>query len=80
VPNDPTTPTALTYEIRYAAVSDQTAVTIPNDVFEAGKLYTVRAHCVQGGFPMIGAGNFLLRDLPVSVGYLDSGVFTVQAP
>ena len=55
-------------------------ITIPAGVFTTGKTYSIRAHCYRGGFPGLASGDFSQRDLPLSVGYLDSGVFTVAAP
>ncbi|HSD89935.1 MAG TPA: hypothetical protein VLB44_20530, partial [Kofleriaceae bacterium] len=80
VPNAAMAPTALDYKIAYAAYSLSSTVTIPHDVLVAGKMYTIRAHCIQGGYPMISTGNLQERDLPLSIGYLDSGAFTVAAP
>ena len=45
-----------------------------------GKVYMIRAHCVQGGFPSFSTGDLQNRDVPYAVGYLDAGVFTVAAP
>jgi hypothetical protein len=64
----------------YTATSATASVTLPNDVFETGKNYTVRAHCISGGFPSLTEGNLQNRNLPHSVGYQDSGWFTVSAP
>lgn len=80
VPNLPMNPTALTYSIVAAALSDVPKVTLPNDIFVGGHIYTVRAHCVQGGYPTFAQGNLQNRNLPYAVGYLDSGVFTVTNP
>jgi hypothetical protein len=80
VPNTAMPPSALDYKIAYAALSTETRVRIPSDVFVAGKVYTIRAHCVQGGHPSFASGDLQDRDVPYAVGYLDSGVFTVTAP
>ncbi|MEP6864933.1 MAG: hypothetical protein ABJE66_30215 [Deltaproteobacteria bacterium] len=72
--------TALETHVAYVAVSDQAMVTIPNDVFVAGKTYFIRGHAIKGGYPSFSEGNFWTRNLPYSVGYLDAGVFTVSAP
>ncbi|MFT3692898.1 MAG: hypothetical protein QM831_07140 [Kofleriaceae bacterium] len=71
--------TALETHVAYVAVSDTTMVTVPSDVFVAGKTYFIRAHCIKGGYPSFSTGNFFDRNLPYSVGYLDAGVFTVAA-
>jgi hypothetical protein len=72
--------TALETHVAYVAVSDQAMVTIPNDVFVAGKTYFIRGHAIKGGYPSFSEGNYWTRNLPYSVGYLDAGVFTVSAP
>jgi hypothetical protein len=80
VPNAATPPTALDYKITYVALATETTVKIPHDVFVAGKVYTIRAHCIAGGYPSFATGDLQNRDVPYAVGYLDSGVFTVAAP
>ncbi len=72
--------TALEYRVQYVALSDETSVNVPNDIFAAGKVYMIRAHCIQGGFPSFSTGDLQDRDVPYAVGYLDAGVFTVAAP
>ncbi len=57
-----------------------TSITIPNDVFVAGRTYVIGAECARGGYPFFADGNFQDRSLPYALGYLDSGVFTVAAP
>ncbi len=52
-------------------------VTIPATQFVAGHTYVVRALCISGGYTNIGAGDLSATALPISVGYFDSGVFTV---
>jgi hypothetical protein len=79
-PNAAMPPTALEYKIVYAAHSTETTVKVPGDVFTVGKVYMVRAHCMQGGFPSFASGDLQDRDVPFSYGYLDAGVFTVKAP
>ncbi|NVB82276.1 MAG: hypothetical protein HOV81_28100 [Kofleriaceae bacterium] len=72
--------TAIELKIVYAAYGLEPTIVVPHDVFETGKSYLLRAHTIKGGFPTIADGNLQNRDLPYSVGYLDSGVFTVTAP
>ncbi|HET9991910.1 MAG TPA: hypothetical protein VFQ65_25450, partial [Kofleriaceae bacterium] len=72
--------TALETHVAYVAITNQAMVTIPNDVFVAGKTYFIRGHAIKGGYPSFSEGNFWTRNLPYSVGYLDAGVFTVSAP
>jgi hypothetical protein len=63
-----------------AAIGPPGEIKIPAGVFTTGKVYSIRAHCYRGGHPGLASGDFSQRDLPLSVGYLDSGVFTVAAP
>jgi len=72
--------TGLETHVAYVTVTDQAMVTIPNDVFVAGKTYYIRGHAIKGGYPSFSEGNYWTRNLPYSVGYLDAGVFTVSAP
>jgi hypothetical protein len=62
---------------RFQSLHRQPSWTLPNDVFEGGKMYTMRATCILGGFPKLAEGDLATRDLPVSTGFMDSGVFTV---
>jgi len=79
VPNTAMPPSALEYKIVYVAQATETSVTIPHDVFTAGKVYTIRAHAISGGFPGAATGDYQTRALPFAIAYLDSGVFTVMA-
>jgi hypothetical protein len=72
--------TALVQTLRYVALATDAEATIPGNVFTTGGKYFVRGHCIKGGYPMFAIGNLRARDLPYSVGYLDSGWFTVAAP
>ncbi len=51
--------------------------TIPATQFVAGHTYVLRAICISGGYPNVAAGDLATTALPISVGYFDSGVFTV---
>jgi hypothetical protein len=53
------------------------AFVVPHDVFDAGKLYSLRAVCIQGGFPSLTSGDLTQRALPIARGYFDVGVFEV---
>ncbi|HEY5945198.1 MAG TPA: hypothetical protein VIV40_06895, partial [Kofleriaceae bacterium] len=79
VPNSAMPPTGLDFKVVYAALASETTTKIPSDVFVAGKVYMIRAHCIQGGFPSFSTGDLKNRDVPYAVGYLDAGVFTVAA-
>ncbi|MGE0867168.1 MAG: hypothetical protein AB7P03_01305 [Kofleriaceae bacterium] len=66
------------YVRRLAMTSIKPEFVIPPEVFESGDhLYTLRAHCVQGGHPTLDDGDITNRALPMTLGYLDSGVFQV---
>jgi hypothetical protein len=52
--------------------------TVPPELFVSGHTYVVRASCVQGGEPGFATGDLVSRSLPLSVGYFDSAVFTIQ--
>ena len=71
--------TAAELHVAYVALATEPKVTLPNDVFVAGKTYQIRAHCVKGGYPSFAEGNLWNRSLPYSVGFLDAGIFTVTA-
>lgn len=62
---------------RFESIDQKPSWTVPGDVFEPGKVYTMRASCARGGYPGLTTGDFERRELPVSNGFLDSGVFTV---
>ncbi|TMQ05582.1 MAG: hypothetical protein E6J91_40170 [Deltaproteobacteria bacterium] len=68
---------ALDRKIVLAAASRDASFDLPPELFQAGHSYTLRAITTLGGFPALGDGNFLTRELPLSQGYLDSAVFTV---
>ena len=75
VPN--TGATALVQKIVLSATGIKAEFTLPPDLFVSGHLYNLRAHCIQGGYPDIAIGDLRRRTLPIAVGYLDGGVFTV---
>ncbi|MBA3458357.1 MAG: hypothetical protein H0T46_00225 [Deltaproteobacteria bacterium] len=52
--------------------------TLPPELFMPGTLYMLRATCLQGGHPDAADGDLRARGLPLSYGYLDSGVFSVM--
>jgi len=81
VPNAPTGATALAYQQKLGASSTNGPnFLLPPELFEVGKVYVLRAVCIQGGFPTIATGDLTNRALPQAVGYMDSAVFTVAAP
>ena len=52
-------------------------VTIPPSQFVAGHTYVLRAVCISGGYTNVAAGDLSTTALPISLGFFDSGVFTV---
>jgi hypothetical protein len=74
------TPTALELRVAYVALSTETSVRIPGDVFAPDKVYMIRAHCIVGGYPSFSTGDLTVRDVPYALGFFDAGVFTVKAP
>ena len=46
-------------------------------MFQLGSTYTLRTICIQGGYPDAAIGDLRKRELPIAVGYLDGGLFTV---
>ncbi len=71
--------TALVQNLRFGATGTQASFILPPEQFIAGHTYSLRAICISGGYPAIAAGDLSQRQLPVAVGYFDSGVFTVAA-
>lgn len=69
--------TALEYRPVMEAVGLTKELMLPADMFVPGKRYTVRAASFFGGFPNAADGDLSRRTFPLSVGYHDSGVFTV---
>lgn len=69
--------TALEYRHVIEAMGPTKELRLPPEVFEAGKYYTLRAFSYAGGYPNALDGDLSVRSLPVSIGYHDSGVFTV---
>ncbi|MGE0547794.1 MAG: hypothetical protein AB7O24_26595 [Kofleriaceae bacterium] len=72
--------TATGYDVarRITFTSVEPRFVIPPEVFQPGDhLYVVRAHCVQGGHPTFDDGDITNRALPLTIGFLDSGVFQV---
>jgi len=69
--------TALQYELKLGANGVVPRFVLPPEVFEPGALYTLRAISVVGGFPALAEGDLTQRTLPVSISFLDSGVFQV---
>ncbi len=69
--------TALAHRPVIEAFGPTKELTIPPEVLVPGKLYTLRALTYSGSFPNAADGDLATRTFPMSVGYHDSGVFTV---
>jgi hypothetical protein len=70
--------TALTLKPVLASTGLKPEFTLPPDLIVAGKFYSLRAVCIQGGYPSAADGDLRPRSLPYAAGYLDSGVFSVM--
>lgn len=75
VPN--TANTALVQKYVLSSTGIKAEFTIPPEFLVPGKIYNLRAICIQGGYPGVADGDLRKRELPYAVGYLDGGVFTV---
>jgi len=53
-------------------------IVVPPALFVSGHSYVVRAVCLSGGLPNVASGDYLTSMYPVSIGYLDSALFTVN--
>lgn len=75
VPNDDAT--ALEHHFVISSHASGPSLVLPPEMFEPGKLYTLRGITVNGSYPELANGDIGQRSLPLSVAYHDSGVFTV---
>jgi hypothetical protein len=75
VPN--ATSTALETRRVINAISRTPELTLPADVFEVGKIYTIRGTTLQGLYTGVADGDLRTRSLPIAAAGLDSGVFQV---
>lgn len=69
--------TALEYSHVITATSATNEFLLPPELFVADKTYVIRAVTYGGSYPELATGDLTVRSLPVSIGYHDSGVFTV---
>ena len=76
VPNAATT--ALETRTVVSASGTEPAFTLPPELFEPGKLYTLRVQSVQGGYPTLNVGDLTNRVLPLTLAFMHSGVFEVM--
>lgn len=70
--------TALEHRFVIEASGVTKELLLPPEVFAPGKRYTLRAITYAGSFPNAAEGDLATRTFPVSIGYHDSGVFTVM--
>ncbi|HEY0477904.1 MAG TPA: hypothetical protein VGD37_10290 [Kofleriaceae bacterium] len=75
---NPTVPTALDRRLVFQAASNAASFLLPPEVLQPGHSYTLRALATLGGYPALGDGNFVMRNLPLAQSFLDSGVVTVM--
>jgi hypothetical protein len=79
VPNNATPPTGLVYKRVVGAIGTKAEFDLPPNLFETGKLYTIRAGTISGSFPNAASeGDLRMREFPMASAYLDSGVFQVM--
>jgi hypothetical protein len=69
--------TALVTRRVIAAAGLEPRFVLPQELFEAGKTYFIRAHTSVGGFTNVASGDLRTREYPVASAFLDSGVFQV---
>ena len=72
------TGTSVTRTPVFDYVGPTTDFKVPAELFVTGHSYVIRAYCIAGGEPALATGDLVTRTLPMSVGYFDSAVFTVQ--
>ncbi|HTR52127.1 MAG TPA: hypothetical protein VMJ10_15545 [Kofleriaceae bacterium] len=72
------TGTTVTHAPVFDYVGPTTDFVVPAELFHTGHTYVIRASCIAGGEPGFATGDLVTRSLPMSVGYFDSAVFTVQ--
>lgn len=78
VPDAGVPPTHVDMHLVFEALSTQAKFVLPPEILQPGHSYTLRAVCRTGGFPAIQNGSLTMRQLPLSISLLDSGVFTVM--
>jgi len=70
--------TALEYRPVVEAFGPTKELLLPPEFLVPGKHYTLRAVTYSGSFPNAADGDLATRSFPLSVGFHDSGVFTVN--
>ena len=69
--------TALEPRLTLRAVSATPSFTIQPEVFEAGKLYSLRVQTINGLFGDVATGDLRTQALPVATAFVDVGIFRV---
>jgi hypothetical protein len=69
---------ATTTQVILDALSLDSTFHLPPGLLQPGHTYVIRIYCIQGGYPNAATGDLQTLTLPYSVGYADSGVFTVE--
>jgi hypothetical protein len=69
--------TALEPRLILSAVSDTPSFTIQPEVFEAGKLYSLRVRTIDGLFTDVATGDLRTSSLPFATAFVDVGIFRV---
>ena len=69
--------TALQLQLVISASGIAPRFSLPPELFQVGKTYTLRAVSIDGGFPGVAEGDLRTRSLPIATSFLDSGVFQV---
>lgn len=68
---------ALEPVLTLSAVSDTPSFTIQPEVFEPGKLYSLRVRTISGLFTDVASGDLNARSLPFATAFVDAGIFRV---
>lgn len=63
---------------RFAASALEPRFLLLPELLEPGKMYTVRAISIVGGYPEVANGDLRTRSLPIAAAFLESGVFQVE--
>ncbi len=70
--------TALEHKHLLTMTSDTPEFLVPPEFFQSGNAYTLRASTIAGGYPELTSGNLQNIQLPIAIGFMDSGVVTVN--
>jgi hypothetical protein len=70
---------AAVRDVQVELSSTTASFSLPPERLVAGHTYVLTAYCISGGFTGAATGDLQTLAMPYSVGFLDSGVFTVVA-